>query len=238
MDEKRRFAVVEDDETYRKIITEYLDKFCEEKKVKAEITVFDDAKNFEKNYDGGFDAIFMDIIFPESNGMSVIRRLRQKDKKVLVVFVTSMAKYALKGYEVGAFDFILKPINYVNFSMKLSRVVGALEQRKGKDFWINTKQGRIKISTEELKYVEVMKHKIIYHLVNKKVEVLGSMKAVCEALKDEPFALCNRCYLVNLNFVTGVNSQWVTLGEEELSVSHLKKADFMNALNRYVSGDL
>lgn len=64
----------------------------------------------------------MDIQMPHMNGMEVARKLRALDANVLLIFVTSLAQYAIQGYEVRAFDYVLKPLSYPDFMMKMSRV--------------------------------------------------------------------------------------------------------------------
>ena len=67
----------------------------------------------------------MDIQLPEMDGMTAVKELRKTNELVVVVFVTSLAQYALKGYEVGAMDFMVKPLNYYGFALKFRRAVTA-----------------------------------------------------------------------------------------------------------------
>lgn len=236
MDKIIRVAVVEDEDSYVQTICEYVNKYEQENERKMLLFVYNDANLFEQEYASQYDVIFMDVKFPNANGMDVINRIRKRDKDVIVVFITSIAKYAIKGYEVDAFDFILKPISYFNFSIKLTRIFNMLNLQNGVEIWVNSKYKKIKINTRKLKYVEVNKHILIYHTTDEDIEAFGSMKAACEQLKGQPFALCNRCYLVNLAFVTAFNSLYVSIEDKELPISYKKKADFINKINRYISG--
>lgn len=234
---KRYIAVVEDDEEYRRTIGEYLDRYASEKGREFSLSFFANAKSFIEDYRPNYDLILMDIELPDGNGMSVVRKIRGIDPKVLVIFVTNMARYAVKGYEVEAFDFIVKPVTYPNFSVKLGRALERLDIHKNTDIWVNTKGGKCRIRLDKLKYVEVMKHNVVYHTTEGDVVTIGSMKNAVEQLKDEPFELCNRCYLVNLAFVEEIKQFQIVVGGEELLMSHLKRADFLKKLNRYLSGD-
>ena len=66
--------------------------------------------DFLEKYRANYDLVFMDIEMPVMDGMSAIKKLRQIDKNVLVVIVTNLAQYAVNGYELGVFDFMVKPV--------------------------------------------------------------------------------------------------------------------------------
>ncbi len=57
------------------------------------------------------------------------------------MFITNMAHYAIKGYEVGALDFVLKPIQYLNFANKMDRAMQLVENRGSKPVMIQTGTG-------------------------------------------------------------------------------------------------
>lgn len=82
-----------------------------------------------------------------------------------------------------------------------------------------------------------MGHKITYHTVNGNFESFGSMQKVQEDLKGLPFELCNRCYLVNLRYVTGISGFALSVDGDELQISHLKRNEFLKKLNMYMSGE-
>ena len=83
----------------------------------------------------------MDIEMPHLNGMEAAQKIRELDKEVVIVFITNMAQYAIKGYEVDALDFILKPLNYYTFSMRFTRAVGRVKNREGKRICLNLPDG-------------------------------------------------------------------------------------------------
>lgn len=63
----------------------------------------------------------MDIHLPLIDGMSAIEEIRKRDSDVFVIFITSTAQYAVKGYDVNAIGYILKPFNYYSLSEYLKK---------------------------------------------------------------------------------------------------------------------
>lgn len=233
-----RIALVEDEENYRDDIINHLQRYSKEFNVPVQITHFSNAIRFLDQYNNSFDLILMDIALPDLDGMTAIKKLREIDSNVLVVFVTSLAQYAINGYEVGAFDFIVKPISYYNLVLKMNRVIAKLGSCNEKQLWISTRNEKRLVLVSKLKYVEVIKHKVIYHTIDGDITTLGSMKSVCEELKGLSFELCNQCYLVNLHYVTGIDEYKCIIGNEELQISLPKKKTFIRALNNYLGGGL
>ena len=233
-----RIIIVEDDPQAETLLREYLKRYAEESKCQFSVTSFQDGKKFLKEYDFSGDIILMDIDLPGENGMAVMHKLRKKDQNVVVIFVTNLAQYAVEGYSVDAFDFIVKHVTYCNFAMKLRRGIVRLESRQDMRLEILLKGGGKKfIQVSEIKYVEVMNHTLLYHTIKGDFKSLGSMTQLCEQLKKFPFALCNRCYLVNFRYVEGLDQFEVIVGGEPLQVSHLKRKEFMQKLNFYLSGE-
>lgn len=233
----RSVAIVEDDINASKLLAEYLEKFSVEHGCKFNTTFFYNSKDYIDKCCMGFDIVFMDIELPDGNGMETVRAIRDKDVNSLVIFVTNLAKYAVQGYEVKAFDFIVKPVQYPNFELKLLSALECLDKSNDKEFWINIKEGRVLLKSANITYVEVIKHYVTFHTLNGNYIMLGSISSVAEMLNDcRSFALCNRCYLVNLKYVSQIKQMCVMVNGEELQISRQKRTNFLKAVNDYFGG--
>ena len=111
-----------------------------------------------------------------------------------------------------------------------------LELGRGKNIWISTRGGKKAINTDKLIYVEIMRHAITYHTEYGDVTGSGTLGGVCEMLEGMPFAQCNRCYLVNLRYVTEVTADALVAGGVRLAVSKTRKKEFMRIFNDYLAG--
>ena len=115
-----QIAIVEDEEIYVKQLTEYNPKIIKRKREESiKVTVFGDGEDITENYSGGFDIILMDIQMRFMDGMTAAEKIRQMDQKVIIMFITNMIQYAVRGYEVDAMDYVVKPVEYFSFSSEI-----------------------------------------------------------------------------------------------------------------------
>jgi len=231
-----RVGIVEDNESAGKQLGGFLSEYGKQRDCSFSVSYFGDALDFLENFRGNFDIIFMDIELPHLNGMEAVKRIREKDKTVIVIFVTNMAQYAVKGYEVDALDFIVKPVSYSGFTMTLDRAIERFKTMRDKDLWINDRNNKRRLRSSEIIYVEVVHHSVVYHTTQGNFTTYDQLKNVLQSFEGLPFALCNRCYLVNLTFVTEIDEFSVTVGNERLQISRNKKKSFLLSLNEYLGG--
>ena len=144
-----KIAVAEDEIEMSNQLLKYIKQFFDENDLDYSVMVFDNAIKLLDNYDFSFDLIFMDINMPLLNGVEASKKLREIDSEVTLIFITSLAQYAIKGYEVNAFDFILKPVAYYNFAMKLTRTLDKLSKEDAKTLVINNKSSIKKIKVRK-----------------------------------------------------------------------------------------
>lgn len=228
-----QIAIVEDDRKAAELLTEHIRRYGGETGEELTVTHYENGDSFLCSDPKTWQIIFMDIEMPDMDGMETSRRLRQADKNAVLIFVTNLAQYAIEGYEVGALDFILKPVNYFSFKLKMSKAVSAVRLRQQECFSVNNDGGVWFIKSSELCYVEVMGHNLVYHTVNGAVKTTGALKSEEKRLEGMGFFRCNYCYLVNLRYVSGVKGNLVTVHGEELEISRNRKKPFLERLSEF-----
>ncbi len=227
-------AIVEDEESYRNVLCEYLKKYEQETEEEIHVSIFTDGDEIVENYTAKYDIILMDIEMQFMNGMDAAHKIREVDKAVIIIFITNMAQYAIQGYAVDALDYVLKPISYFAFSQRIQRAVGRMKKREERYINIVSKNGVNKVAVSEIGWIESEGHRLIYHAKDQVYEsTLNSMKEIENELKDCNFFRCNKGYLVNLAHVKAIRDGWAILTNGQVMISRAKKTEFQKALTTY-----
>ena len=229
-------AIVEDEPDAAETLKQHLNRYAEEKKLEFQIVHYENPNNFIWNFKSNFDVIFMDICLPERDGMDLSHELRKIDKTVALIFVTNMSQFAVKGYEVDALDFIVKPVDYYSFVLKMNRAMERIRNTEDHEIVLTNESSMLRIKTSELKYVEISGHRIVYHTTYGEYKTTGSLKTVEANINSPAFVRCNSCYLVNLRYVTAINGNIAVVGGDELLISHPRRREFLKAANDYFGG--
>lgn len=228
-----RIAVVEDEQMYVEQITGYLRRYEDEQKEELQITVYRDGDGITAEYKAQFDIIFMDIQMKFVDGMTAAEEIRRKDAEVIIIFITNMTQYAIRGYEVNALDYVLKPVTYFAFSQKLGRAVSRIKRRGSTYIVIQIKGGIVRLNAADIYYIESAGHNLIYHTAGAEYISAQTMKQAEEQLEAMSFSRANKCYLINLEHVEGIQDKCAVVKGDKLQISRPRMSDFMQELTKY-----
>ena len=227
--------IVEDDKEYRSQYRDYLKQMEAQMGESFQIREFEDGDGILENYRADYDIILMDIEMSFVNGMEAAEEIRKLDHEVVIIFITNMPQYAIQGYRVDALDYVLKPISYFAFSQRIDRALMRVKRKETTYLTVAQKGGMRKLDVSKISYVEVRDHLLIYHLPDEEIVAKGSMNDAESALDGRLFFRCNRCYLVNLEYVEDFRGNDVTVAGDLIQVSRSRKKPFLDALNNYMN---
>ena len=227
-----RIAIVEDEEQDYLRAQDYLNRYGQEKNISFNIQRYESAEVFLTNYQSQHDIVFMDIRMSGMDGMRAARKLREMDQAVILIFLTSLAQYAVQGYEVDALDYILKPLAYPSLELKLTKALSRCKKEE-EEILLTIGTDHIRISADSLLYVEVFEHHLQYKTDQDIIKSYGTLKDVEKMLPQKGFFRLNNQTIVNLRRVKRVNGSTATVGDREFDISRMRKKDFLSEFHRY-----
>lgn len=230
---KIHVAIVEDNDAQAELLTAYVHRYAQERGEEIDVTRFEDGETIVNEYSATYDIIFLDIQMKLMDGMETATYIRKLDKEVIIVFVTNMSQYAIKGYQVNALAFLLKPVQYFAFSQELERSIEKLKSREKQFVMVNAENGIFRLCTDDILYIEVLNHRLYIHTKTEEIKTYGTIKEMESKLPKTDFFRSNSCYLLNLSHVSGVKDGMAMVGKTELAISRAKKKGFMEALAGY-----
>ena len=228
-----RIAIVEDEEKCINQLMGYLEEFQKTEKENLEITVYRDGDGITAKYRSQYDIILMDIQMKFVDGMTAATEIRKVDPEVMIIFITNMTQYALRGYEVGALDYLVKPVSYFAFSERLRKAISKMMKKRGRMVTIQVKGGIVRIDSASIYYVESQGHNLIFHTAEGELLSSGTMKSAEELLCGFNFSRGNKCYLINLEHVDGIQDKCAVVKGEVLLLSRPRINAFMQDLTKY-----
>ena len=231
-----RIAIVEDEAAVREQLAGYVQRYTRQYGTQFEVTMFTDGVEILEDYRPVYAIIFLDVEMQHLDGMETARRIRELDSDVLLIFITNMAQYAIRGYAVDALDYVLKPISYFAFSQRLERAIGRMKRRARRYMTIAIRGGAQKLDISRILYVESQGHNLIFCTADGEHTTTGTMREVEEKLENYGFYRCNKGCLVNLEHVDSVRDGCAMVNGQALPISRGRKNDFLAALTDYVGG--
>ena len=230
-------AYVEDDAETAAALKGYLERYSAENGISIQAEHFNNAEKLIYNYSHRYDLLLLDIQLGGMTGMEAAEAVRKLDPVVSIIFITSLVQYAVKGYEVDALDFIVKPVGYYRFKLKLDKAMRVIGRNRDVSLSVPAMSGTKILSSRDVQYIEVSNHDLIYHTEKDSYLARGSLSAVEDKLRGSHFLRISASHLVNLEYITAVDGSALTMKNgDSVWISRAKKREVMTAIAEYLGG--
>ena len=230
-----RIAICDDEKNIRELIGNKVTKQYPE----AEIAFFSSGEELLLS-DWQIDILFLDIRMSGRNGMETAIELRQKNNDVIIIFVTAVEEYVFQAFDVGAFHYIVKPIDDTKFADVIHRAVNELNsqtqnRKESEEKYLMIHNGGVhtKIEIEDIVYAEVFNRKVVIHKTDETIEYYGKMSAL-EALAGDNFFRPHRAYLINFKYVEKYDANTIYLEKGSVLMAKQKYPEFVKKYMKYI----
>lgn len=238
MEHTMTICYCEDEAAQAKAFAIKIDQWAKNKNMKVHTDLFESAEEYLfKAEQNTYDVIFLDISMKGQNGMELARKIREKEKDVILVFVTSDASYVFDGYEVGAYRYLMKPVE----EKKLWEILDYARAQKGTEeenyILVKKDSQSVRVNVNEILYIEAQKHYVNLFLDSGECVIVKTgfselLQSVQE--KSKEFITMHRSYAVNIGKVARIGRTECTLSDGSvISVSRSFYKEVNEAFIRY-----
>ena len=178
----------------------FVENWAGERGVEVSILCYPSAEAFLMAWpDISFDLAFLDIQMKQMSGVELAEYIRSKDGVMLIVFITGHAQYAIKGYDVNALHYLVKPLSRAKLQPILDKALMAWRSRQDAFILVagGSDQGQTKVPYSSIFYISIALHNAKVHTESKTFEIRKTMKEFVNQLPPY-FVRVHRSYIVNL----------------------------------------
>ncbi len=184
-----------------------------------------------------FSIILLDMQMNELDGIQTANVIRKSDKDCIIIIITSIIEYAVEGYSIDAYDFILKPINHEKFYKILGKAIRETQVRANKTYEIKTRERMKIIRLSEISYFESNKKKVLVHTEHETYQNNENISTVEARLNADGFVRISRYYLVNVHQIQEIGVKTLKLiSGDELKYSDKYKDTVKNEYMKFMMG--
>ncbi|BDU24779.1 MULTISPECIES: LytTR family DNA-binding domain-containing protein [unclassified Flavobacterium] len=190
------------------------------------------------------DLVFLDIQMPHFSGIDFLNTI---EKKPLVIFTTAYSDYAVEGFNLGAVDYLVKPIPFHRFLKAVVRAQQVLQPATAiqaisenttapeieQDFmFVRAEYENVKLNFADILFIEGLKDYVkIYTTDNKFILTLISLIKLENLLSNKGFARIHRSYIINIKHVKSIQKNKVLISDKRIPISESYKNTFFEKIN-------
>lgn len=181
------------------------------------------------------DIVLLDVAMDGMDGMETARKLREFSD-MLLIFVTGIKEQVFQAFDVGAFHYLLKPVEKEKLLSVMARAIAEVEKQKNKPRFmlVKVQDGYRRLNTADILYAESEGRKVILHTKQEKLEFYEKMEEL-ESQLGEGFYRCHRSYIVSLAEIRGYDSTSIRLSNgEQIYLAKRKYGEFVQAYCRFL----
>lgn len=227
-----RIGICDDDKSIIEKTKSYIESFEE---IRYEITTYCSGEELikEKNK---FDLIFLDIDMPNMDGIETAKRIREYDKSVKIIYITSYTDYTNLAFQVHAFGYLNKPVDELEIHKQLREVVSYLKEEKGEEsIKFVTTEGVLQLELKDIYYFEYLDRKVYIHSKEKVYVIREKITNIAEMMEKYNFLMPHKSFVVNLLYVKSIKGYDIFMMDgSSIPLSQKKAPYFRDKLNIFL----
>lgn len=236
-----RIAICEDDLYQMDLLKKMINQWASDTGNKVEVFGFQSAEEFTFLWQDGvrYDLAFLDIQLGPMNGMELARYIRKKDKTMMLVFSTGVKDFLVKGYEVKAYRYLLKPLKEEAVRKTLTDAKEDYALAHAEAMVIPNSTASIRVFKNEIYYFQIENHYVTAHTLHGDFRFKEKLSNLEPALPEPHFCRCHRSFIINLHHTGQVRRDSVDVDNGDvLPVSRNRWASLNECFIAYYANHL
>ena len=184
-----------------------------------------------------FDLVYLDMDMDEKSGLDLAKEIRQNyHSDCLILFLTNYPKYMQNSFDVRAFQYMIKPVQFDEFEKKFTAARKYLEKDDKNRVVLKIDEDNVVFFTNEIYYIEKEKSskQFLVYLEDKCVVAKGVLSAIENQLLEQHFMRTHRSYLVNMKHIRRIQKNDLVLSNGNLvPISRRKEKELKQQFMRY-----
>lgn len=231
----KRIAIVEDNRNFAEEVKKEIN--ASEWEHSVEIDIYENPINFLDNMKNGrrYDLCLSDIEMPEMNGIELAREIRRSDPYMLLIFLTAYPKYAILGYKVEAYDYILKTHFKAEWSRVLTKIQREFKKEDNEFYFVETPNIYEKIPLSHILYIYKEKKYTVFVQADRTTSVRKTLKQVRQELESkDQFILVERGYIANIEKIKRFEARELEMENGKIiPIGHIRSAEIRDKIHLY-----
>ncbi|MGL5649608.1 MAG: LytR/AlgR family response regulator transcription factor [Clostridium sp.] len=234
-----KVAICDTDKEFVKDLIVLIRREALKKNIECLISEFMDSKGLMNSLETGlrFDVVFLETHIGEECGVALGKDIKSFDKKIDLIYFSYTRKYTLDCFDIGAFNYILKPLvgeNKRRFLVQFERLLIRYYMNRGDFLNIKESKGGIRLPINKILYIETTGKLIRIHYDKNFVDVHERMIDLEERLSKQYFIRCHKSYLVNAKHIRRLDKTDIELDDGTIiPISRLRVKEVKSILKEF-----
>ena len=231
-----KVAICDDEKSAVEQADNYLSRIRKETDLDFQIYYYSSGEDLVENMPRDIHILLLDIQMLTLSGIEAARKLREEGGEFYLVFLTSNTQYALEGYSVHAYEFLCKPIQYVQFKRCILEISEKIRRSRSVRIPVKSGSASYVIDFAHVIYAEVYGHTTVIRM-DDGTSVNGSvpLDQLEKKLSDHGFFRCHKSYLINVYRIKSIQTGEIIMSDgSSVPLSRYKKKEFLLFFNEAI----
>ena len=200
------------------LLNNLIEEYLLSNQVDFRISIFICKNDLQKSMEKGFrfHIILLDILLPDANGIVLSRLIRRYDRDCIIILISITTEYAIHGYSVHAFDYLVKPLQKNTVIRTITDAADRCGVRLHNTITIRAKGVAVSVKCSNIVFIESVKHYLKFHTINGgQYQTYGKLDEYEKALAAcRSYLRCHQSFLINMDHVKDVSGRDFVMNDD------------------------